>query len=788
MVLSAERDFGNSQRWGTRKMELEEEIALEEARMEQMRRAVERQDADPQSDHPVSEVGFRQQIGNVFRRFSKSGSAPAAPERVSGEWTHGRARVAERESQPPVKAVTSWLVETAAPSAFEEMRRDEERRVQEAVEAVWEEREQLHAAAAAAPHQERAGRAVSPAPPKGDTSSPAPPKGDTSSPAPGISVSAFGEVEVAESSSASPIASERAPEPRPPSAAAPAQFAQELPLAAPTRENPTERHERWGSEVAPAQQHRAALQPKPPASASPPPAAAGAREAPHRAAGPRGAEAPAAPGALVSTSGAQLWRVVCDSKVRVRAGASRLARDIGTLEPGEHVEVVDARFHWGARWLRLRFWADFATFPAKRFSWHSEAWVCQELPGRALLARADEYPGGVPPPAGGGAGADGADGADGAERWVVAAHNGVKVHTAPAASAPATSSRAFREVLFVAAHAARGGAAGWLRLAPRGSGGAEEWVQVLGGDRLGGRTEQVVGLAEAVAVVEDWVVTWPGGVTVRAAPDFRAPRVGGIHAGSVVAVLGVRQGPGGVPWLLLSGWRAPGEEGGWREGSRGEAWIAAEGASGDTLLRRKQHAAVGSLVRERWKVVATRGVAVRTAPEDRLAAVARLACAEEVDVAEVRGAWARLRAAPCAEAARAAGGGERWARTVGPGEEMLMIRVGKRLSSRETRLVEAERERVGEGAREDGVVGGAAAEGAAGAWKVVEPRGAEMRDAPGAGGRPVGRLEAWRVVAAEEERDGWLRVADPSGGAGGAEGWWVWVRTSSMLRLGKVLG
>ena len=35
MVLSAERDFGNSQRWGTRKMELEEEIALEEARMEQ---------------------------------------------------------------------------------------------------------------------------------------------------------------------------------------------------------------------------------------------------------------------------------------------------------------------------------------------------------------------------------------------------------------------------------------------------------------------------------------------------------------------------------------------------------------------------------------------------------------------------------------------------------------------------------------------------------------------------------------------------------------------------------
>ena len=117
-----------------------------------------------------------------------------------------------------------------------------------------------------------------------------------------------------------------------------------------------------------------------------------------------------------------------------------------------------------------------------------------------------------------------------------------------------------------------------------------------------------------------------------------------------------------------------------------------------------------------------------------------------------------------------------------------MIRVGKRLSSRETRLVEAERERVGEGAREDGVVGGAAAEGAAGAWKVVEPRGAEMRDAPGAGGRPVGRLEAWRVVAAEEERDGWLRVADPSGGAGGAEGWWVWVRTSSMLRLGKVLG
>jgi hypothetical protein len=272
MVLSAERDFGNSQRWGTRKMELEEEIALEEARMEQMRRAVDRQDADPPSDHPVSGAGFRQRIGNVFRRFSKSGSAPAAPERVSGEWTHGGARVAERESQPPVKAVTSWLVETAAPSAFEEMRRDEERRVQEAVEAVWEEREQLHAAAAAAPHQERAGRAVSPAPPQSDASAPAP----------GISVSAFGEVEVVESPSASPSASERAPEPRPLSAAAPAQFAQAPPLAAPPRENYTERHERWGNEVAPARQHRAALQPKPPASASPPPAAAGAREEPRR--------------------------------------------------------------------------------------------------------------------------------------------------------------------------------------------------------------------------------------------------------------------------------------------------------------------------------------------------------------------------------------------------------------------------------------------------------------------------------------------------------------------------
>ncbi|KAJ1494977.1 hypothetical protein T484DRAFT_1764248 [Baffinella frigidus] len=604
MVLSAGDAYG--EQWGTRKEELERDIAEEEERIVRMRRAVDPQDAALASGEPV-QGWFRQRMSSVFKTVSSKSKSQAAPAaHVEGEWTHGRPTPsgsggthATDASPSAVRAVASWLVGAAAPRPVAAPLPEVVAPPGIVSPPVWEDERTASATnvvgrtappppvAASPENTEEHEDTLTTAPPARRRST-LPVEEHLASRAPSFARASAAPAPRASSASAAPVADAQLATagraPRASASAAPGVDAAPAPLSSPAavvaavpsvRQNIAVGVDAQQAVAAPAPRAPSPPVPAPPRQRPP---AEQPRQAVHTGSAPRvdvsyaapdsgplESSAPLAAAVAVAAAGGAVesrragrgrgegnksgsksgrsrgWRRegrwalanlvnrggvdACFScfclPVCIRESPSLFGKEIGTIEPGEYVEVVDSKFSWNSRWLKLRFWVDFSTFPLRSFRWSKEAWVG----GKELLGRADAYPGGIDPPI---SSSSDSGRALPAARWVVAAPGGVEVQTGAAATAAVASSRSFREVLLVS-HQENG----WVKLAARGSSGAlgrhlggEEWVRVRGGGQ-GGRAERVLPLVEAQKVVEDWVVTWPGGITVRATPSFSAPRVGG---------------------------------------------------------------------------------------------------------------------------------------------------------------------------------------------------------------------------------------------------------------------